>query len=668
KRLNDIDYVNYVSNDEVQKQIKTGTVDEKEMALINKFPEIKLQNKFFRNSGSMTFADAGEEINNNEPTFSNGAVYADLDNDGDLDIVVNNINDPVLVYENNSNDEKKKAYSKIKLRGPQSNINAIGAKVVVFANSGIRIYEKYPVHGFLSSMEIPLHIGIANTKVDSAFLIWPDNTFQKISFLGDPSHLTFTYQTGLPKFDYNVIKGRGSTDTTPMEDITHQTGLEFLHIENPFNEFDREPLIPHMVSREGPALAVGDANGDGLDDVFIGSSKREKSATFFQLPNGKFQRSIQPELDNDSTYEDVDACWVDVNNDHHTDLVVASGGNEYYGEDEHLMPRVYMNDGKDRFIRSKDAFQNLLLTASCVVPYDFNDDGFADLFIGGRCVPWEYGQIPQSYLLQNDRTGKFKDVTAQYSKEISKVGFVTDAVWYDLDNDGDKDLLLTLEWGGIVAFINNKGSFTKKVFTDKRGWWNFILPCDLNNDGHVDLIAGNLGWNSRLKANENEPVRLYYNDFDGNGKKEQILTYYLNNKEIPFANKDELQRQMPVIKKRFLYAADFAKASLTEIFTRDKLDKAKALSASYFANSVLMNDGHLNFTIQPLPWEAQLTPFKDAVVVNANKDALLDILLVGNFYDNNIQMGRNDADYGTLLINKGHGKFTCSTINGLTIK
>ncbi len=667
KRLNDMDYVNYVSSNEIQEKILNNNLGDKDMALINKFPEIKLPNKFFKNLGNVQFQDIGNEISGDMPTFSNGAIYADLDNDGDLDVVVNNIDDPVLVYENKSNDKKDKPFLEVKLKGSSKNINAIGAKIIVYDSNEIRTYEKYPVRGFQSSMEIPMHIGLDKTKVDSILLIWPDNTYQSIQWK-ESSQITIQYQPGLPKYDYARLTTHWKNPTRQMVDITKEVNLQFKHEENPFVEFDREPLIPFMVSREGPALAVGDANGDGLDDVFIGSSKGNKSAIFLQLPSGKFERSVQPALDNDSTYEDVDAAWIDVNNDGKTDLVIAGGGNEYYGNDTIQQPRVYLNDGKAHFTKLAHAFDNIFLTASCVVPYDFNGDGYVDLFIGARAVPFEYGQIPQSYLLQNDGKGHFKDVTAQYNMELSKIGFVKSALWYDMDKDGNKDLIVSLEWGGIVAFINNKGSFTKKILSDKNGWWNFVLPVDINGNGNISLIAGNEGLNNRLTASVKEPVRLYYNDFDDNGKKEQVLTYYLQGHEIPFANKDELQKQMPIIKKRFLYAEDFAKASLNNIFSADKLKNADVLTADYFPNSVLINDGKLNFITQPLPWLAQLSPYKDGVVVNANNDKLPDILLFGNFYENNIQMGRNDADFGTILINRGNGKFDCESINGLQIK
>jgi enediyne biosynthesis protein E4 len=677
KRMNDMDYVNFISNEEIQQKLRENKLDEKNLALVNKFPQIKIPNKFFKNDGQLSFEDMGSRIDNDKSTYSNGAIYADLDNDGDLDIVVNNIDEPALVYENRNNDGGTSSFVDITLKGDSKNTNALGAKVVLFTAANIRTYENYPVRGFQSSMQIPLHIGLEKTKVDSAFLIWPDNSYEPIQ-LTNNSRLKFSYSSGLPKFDYSKITSFHRNQTNPMQDVTASVNLTYKHEEDPFIEFNREPLIPHMVSTEGPALAVADINHDGLEDIFIGSSKGFHNAIFLQQSNGKFIKTEQPQMLLDSMYEDVDAVWADLNNDGNVDLVVASGGNEYYGNDEHLLPRVYLNDGKAHFKRLENAFQNLYYTFSCVVPYDFNGDGFIDLFLGGRAVPWEYGEIPRSYLLQNDGTGKFTDVTDRYTKDLSRVGMVTQATWVDIDKDGDKDLIVCCEWGPIYVFLNNKGSFVQQRLTNKNGWWNFVLPVDIDNDGDIDFIAGNLGLNSRLKASSAQPVRLYYNDFDGNGKKEQVVSYYVAGRELPFANKEELQKQIPEIKKDFLYAGDFAKASMSQIFKKNKLNGGEVLTADYFSNSLLINNGpfssssnssgQLNFTTIPLPWEAQLTSYRDAVVINANNDSLPDILLVGNFYDNNIQMGRYDADFGTVLVNKSQGKLQCENLKGIEIK
>jgi len=668
KRLNDIDYINYISNEEVQSKIQSNKIGEREMNLINKFPQIKIPNRFFRNKGNASFEDISEAIPENKDTYSNGAVYADLDNDGDIDIVVNNIDEPALVYQNRINDDKKNPAIQIVLKGPVGNNQAVGAKLYIFSGTSVISYEKFPVRGFQSSMEVAMQVSAGSGKPDSVFLVWPDNTTQRINLSSDSLQQKFAYTKGLPLFDYSLVRNFSTKESAKFYDVTAQTHISFLHTENTFVEFDREPLIPFMTSTEGPALATGDINKDGLEDFFIGSSKWEKSAVFEQLPDGTFKKLPQPAVDADSTYEDIDACWTDVNNDSYPDLVVASGGNEFYGQSEYLKPRVYINNGKGILKKKEDAFSNVLLTASKVVANDFNEDGFTDLYIGGRSVSWEYGKVPDSYLLQNDGTGKFIDVTDKFAPGLKKAGFIKDANWVDLNKDGRKDLVLAIEWDGISVYLNNKNFFSKKYITSLKGWWNFILPCDVDNDGDIDFIAGNQGLNSRLMASEHQPVRMYFYDFDGNGKKEQVLTYHLDNKELPFTSISDLEKQLPVLKKKFLYAKDFANASLKEIFGADKLKKADIFSAHYFSNAVLINDGKMNFEVLPLPWEAQLTAYETATILDINNDTLPDILLGGNYYSNNIQLGRYDADFGSVLINRGKGNFKYEELNGIEIK
>ncbi len=664
KRLNDMDYINFIYNNEIQEKLQNNDMKDKDMVLMNKFPEIKIPNKFYSNNGNLAFIDRESDIKNNAATYSNGAVYADFDNDGDLDVVVNNINDPAMLYENKTVADSTKKSIQVKLSGDSLNRNAVGAKIILFSINGVSTYEKTAAKGFMSSMETPLHIGLGQIKIDSAFLIWPDNSVEKIA-VNNVQSLTAIYKNGLPQYNYQQLINFKQNSINTAVDVTSATGINYIHKENSFNEFDREPLMPHMLSTEGPALAVADINNDGLDDIFAGASKSFHNAVYVQQRGGNFKLLPQPELFRDSIYEDVDAVWEDVNNDGNKDLIVASGGNEFYGTDEHLLPRVYVNNGKGILTKKADAIMNTYMTAGCIAVTDFNGDGFADIFLGGRTVPWNYGAIPNSYLLQNDGTGKFTDVTAKYAPDLLKAGMVTKAVWVDMDKDGDADLLISCQWGGITAFVNNKNTFTKKELTTKKGWWNFILPVDADGDGDMDLIAGNLGLNTRLQASVDEPVRLYFNDFDDNGKKEQVLTYYVQHKEITFSGKDELQRQIPLIKKKFIYAGDFAKASLDDIFSAEKISTSLVSTADYFDNAILINNGNFNFTTQALPWQAQLTAYRDAVIVNANNDNLPDILLAGNYYSNNIHNGRFDADDGTVLINQGNGNFACQMVNGL---
>lgn len=667
KRMNDIDYVNFVSNTEVPQRINTEKAGGKDLSLISKFPEIKIPNKFFLNKGDMRFDDMADHIKGDLPGFSNGAVYADLDNDGDQDVVVNNIDAPVYIYENNRNDGGAHTSVSIKPVGQAGNKNAIGSRAVIFSGKEVQVYEKYPVRGFLSSMEVPLLIGLHQVKVDSAFWIWPDNTYEPLPLDTSKGLITLTYKQGLPSFDLTRIRNRHKSEGRAMQDITAAAGINYVHRENHFVEFDREPLIPHMVSTEGPAAAVADINGDGLDDIFLGGARNQQASVFVQRAGGRFSLMPQPALVADSIYEDVDACWTDVNNDRYPDLLVASGGNEFYGKDFHNTPRLYLGSASGLLTRKSDAFDSLYLTASSILPYDFNGDGAVDLFIGARAVPWAYGQVPASYLLQNDGKGHFTDVTSQVAPELSTAGFVTQALWADLDKDGDQDLVLALEWGPVTVYINQQGKFTRKELTTQKGWWNTLTVADVNNDGFPDLLAGNLGLNSRLKASKEQPVRLYYEDFDHNGRKEQVLTYYLQNKEILFANKAELEKQLPVLKKKFLYAADFAKASLQELLGSRELETADKWSADYFASAILINKGNLQFTVEPLPFDAQLSPLKAAVPVDADGNNLPDFLVGGNYYGNNIEMGRYDASYGQILINKGEGRFDVQAIPGLTI-
>lgn len=669
KRMNDIDYINFVSGAEMQDKLRQNKLLERDLAMIDRFPEIKIPNQFFVNRGALRFDNISDSVAGNPKTFSNGSVYADLDNDGDLDIVVNNINAPALVYRNNTVKEgSSTSFASIDLKGPPGNPSAVGAKIILYVRDETMVYERQAVHGFQSSMHIPIHIGLEGFRPDSAIVVWPDNSFQPINVFANPRQI-ISFRESLPHFDHQSLRNRKNDITVKgFQDITLRSGLLYLHQENRFNEFDREPLLPQMISTEGPAIAVADINHDGLEDVFVGASKTFHNAIFLQHAGGGFNELPQPELLLDSMWENVDALWVDVNQDKHPDLVLASGGNEYYNDDVHLKPLLYLNDGTGHLTSKKDAFGDVYDTQSRVISTDFNGDGYPDLFIAGRVVPWQYGKAPRSYLLQNDGTGKFTDVTAVWCRELLAPGMVTDAQWMDLDGDRKDDLVICYNWGGIDAFMRKGGSFVKQRITTLKGWWQKMLITDLDNDGDLDIIAGNFGLNSRLRATKEAPVRMYVNDFDENGRIEQVISYHVGGMEIPFASKILLEKSLPAMKKKFLYAEDFSKADMTDLFGGTKLGQAMLHTANTFESMVFINQGNLLFTAKPLPLEAQLGTVRSLDILPSDGSSLPDIMIWGNFHANNVEIGRQDALRGMLLLNRGNGVFRSSPIRGVDLK
>lgn len=663
KRMNDIDYINFVSGDDIQQKLRTNTIRDKDLSLTNKFPEIKIPNQFFLNKGALHFNNITDSITNNLPTFSNGAVYADLDLDGDLDIVVNNIDDPVLVYQNNTNSHsQRKPYTQLVLQGNSGNRHAVGARVFVYSKQSVRNYESQPVHGFQSSMLLPLHIGLGDTPIDSAFLVWPDNRYQRLTLTVNKTD-TIRYKTGLPIFAYSRMYPKDSVNA--FTDITEQSGFTYQHTENVFNEFDREPLLPGMLSTEGPAIAVADINRDGLDDIFTGASKGYPASIWLQTSSGRFTKTNQPSLQVDSMWEHVSAVWTDVNNDRYPDLIIATGGNEYYGNDEHQQPILYINNGAGIVIRQPDAFPGIYGTFSSIAVNDLNGDGYPDLFLGGRAVPWKYGTIPRSYLLMNKGNQHFEDVTAQFSKDLQYPGMVTDAHWTDMDGNGKMDLLLSTDWGTVDLYLFENGKVSKQSITQLHGWWNSCMPIDIDGDGDLDIIAGNFGLNSRLQASEKEPVRMWVNDFDDNGTDEQILTYFLRGEEICFSSKTQLEKRMPVLKKKFLYAADFAKTAVKDIFSPGKMQTARKYYANHFANTIFINMGSLQFEPLELPGSAQFTSIRAAAEVKMGD--MRSVLAMGNFYEYNVEIGRQDAGEGLQIQYDAAEKFRVSSLRDLAI-
>lgn len=661
KRMNDIDYIKFIGEESFQVKIKENTISDKELKLVDQFPEIKIENVFFKNSKNAKFNKL-TNIKNDKKTFSNGAIYADLDNDGDLDIVVNNINDYAMLYENKTNPKIDNKSISLKLKGSSNNLNALGAKVIIYKDENKHTYENFSVRGFMSSSLIPMNIGIGINEPDSIVLIWPDNSFQKIKYSRTETSINLSYTPGLPDFDYASLKRQ--VENEALTDVTSALGVHHKHQENPFIEFNREPLIPHMVSREGPALAVGDVNNDGLEDFYVGSCKFDTSYLFIQTNEGRFTKTSQTAFEADNNYEDVDAAFADLNKDGFIDLVVASGGNEYSGKSSLLKPRVYINGGQGNFIKSENVISDdILLTASSISVFDANGDNHLDLFFGARSVPREYGSLPISFLLLNNGKGKFT-IDKKNSEIISSVGFITSSTIADMNNDGKTDLVITTEWNGIYWFESTPTRFIKNIITNDKGWWNTLTISDLDNDGDLDILAGNLGQNNKFNVSEETPLTMYFNDFDNNGTKEQILTYFLEGKEIPFNNHEEILKQLPSLKKKYLFASDFAKADISSLFKTNILASSIKYQATNFKSQLFENDGKNKFTTRDLPWQSQLSPIRAVHKIDYNNDDLPDFLISGNFYHNNIQMGRYDADYGAILVNKGKMSFEFVKVKG----
>jgi hypothetical protein len=665
RRMNDIDYANFRLNDNIRFKQGSNNLEEKDLVVVEKMPQIKLANKFFRNTADFRFQDMEQEVKNAEVSYSNGAVYADLDNDGDLDVVVNNLEEEPYVYANLSEANPGSAWLNLKLTGNTGNVSAIGTKAIVYKGKQRLSCEHFPVRGFQSSMLSDLHLGIGDpASVDSILIIWPDRSYQKLSVGQFNTTLSVQWQNGLPKFDFSTLYP--PPPAIAFRDITDEKGLDYQHIENPFVEFNREGLIPHMVSREGPALATGDINGDGLEDIFFGSSKKNPSALYLQRSNGSFIRNTPAVIASDSIFEDVDAIMTDLENDGDLDIVVAAGGNEFRDKNDPMRQRAYVNDGRGNF--TVMYFEGLYMTASCVLAADINKDGLVDLFFGGRAVPWNYGVTPDSYLLLNRGGGKFENVTDQIGGGMGKAGLVKNGAWTDIDNDGDSDLLLAMEWAPPTVYLNNNGTFEGRLLNDMTGWWNFLLPYDFDGDGDMDILAGNTGENSKLKPTSREPVRMYVNDFDDNQQIEQVLSYYVKSREVAFNNYDEIMKQLPVLKKKYLLAKNFANASLADIFGADKLSKSIRYEANTFQSTYFENTGGMNFKPHRLPDELQYSPVKSALVTDLNSDGKPEVIVGSNWYDCNIEMGRYDSGYGNILTIGANGQMQVDPLGDLRIR
>jgi hypothetical protein len=658
RRPNDLDYIDYVGNAAVQASLAAGITVENLTPLLKRMPQIPLSNYAYRNNGDLTFTNLAVEWGLAQPGFSNGAAYVDLDNDGALDLVVNNLNAPAAIYRSRARALTGHHFLQILLRGTGANTAGIGAKVVI-AHQGMRqLLEQMPTRGFQSSVDPRLHFGLGRSqRIDSLIVIWPDHRYQVLTNVVADQMITLSQRDAVERYVYR----QEATSPPLFADVAARIGIDFKHEENAFYDYNREPLMPHRLSTEGPALATGDVNGDGLDDIYVGGGKWQAGQLFLQHRDGTFHASKQPAFQADSLSEDVAAVFFDANGDGHRDLYVVSGGNEFWGDHDALQDRLYLNEGKGTFHRDVGALPRFSESGSCVIAGDFDGDGHLDLFVGRRAVARRYGLTPRSYLLQNDGKGRFRDVTLERAPALAEAGMVASAAWLDYDHDGQLDLIVVGEWMPVRVIRQENGRFVDRTaeagLSGTNGWWNRVTAVELNEDGRQDLVLGNLGHNSYIRASQTEPARLYVRDFFGNGTLEQILTFYKRGVSYPLAGRDELVRMMPQLRGRYASYASFGASRIEDILPASELRQANVLEAREFASAVALNRGNGRFDLRPLPIEAQLGPVYASLAEDFDGDGHIDLLVAGNLYGVTPVQGKYDASYGMLLRGDGNGHF-----------
>ncbi len=658
---NDMDFISFIANDNIQKRINEGMTKE-DLALINELPDKKTTNYFYRNRGDLTFENVSDKWSEKSPSYSNGAVYADLDNDGDLDIITNNINENAFVYQNQINILQSNNYLKIKLKGTEQNLNAVGAKATIFTENNLQTSEVYPTRGYLSSVSSILHFGLGNSsKIDSIEVRWPDgnvSTFKNIE-----TNTTITLEKD-NEYSAKVI------NEEPMHTFDKGSfSIKYKHQDYETKDFSTEPLSPYAISNEGPHITVKDINIDGLEDVYVPGGRFKAGKMFLQNSSGNFVETEQPGLEYDKKYEDIDQCFFDADQDGDLDLIVIYGGNENYSGYE-TSPTLFFNENGE-FKIANDAFPNIKINTSVVITTDIDKDGDEDIFIGSNSVAGSYGKSPKNYLFENNGKGIFKEITLANAPDLYTVGQIFDAKFVDINTDGYQDLVVAGHYMPITIFVNNgKGIFIKEAIPSlekTNGWWNCISIKDMNNDGDLDIIAGNWGGNSRLKASVEEPIQLYLNDFDDNGKVDPIVTYFYQGKETPIATKDELTKQIPQLNKKFLSYKTFSEANFEDYFSKEKIDQAEKKQVFTLKTIYFENKGNLDFIPHDLPWEAQISSVHDILVHDINNDEYPDLILGGNTYEISTQLGRLDASYGEILLNDKKGNFKSTEKNRLKV-
>ena len=652
-------------NEEYMRSLN-GQVQAKDLVtMLKKVPSSDVKNYIFKNNGDLTFTDKRFDWGMNLPSNSNGAAYSDLDNDGDLDIVVNNINRAAFIYKNRGDSSAH--YLKVKLKGMAKNTDGLGATVTVYSKGKQQCQEQMPSRGFLSSVSQNLHFGLGKeNKVDSVRIVWLSGKQQVLTNIIANRQL-FVKESDA-RDDYRRPKPQKPLFTEIAPPIASA------QVKNELNDYKRQPLLVNALSFSGPCMAKGDINGDGLEDVFVGGDINQPATLFIQQKNGKFTGDQKPFL-GDAASEDTDAVFFDANGDGHTDLYVVSGGYGSYKDNDPLFQdRLYLNDGKGNLVKSVSSLPEMHESKSCARVGDFNGDGLPDLFVGSRVVPSRYPEPPRSFLLINDGKGHFTDQINKIAPELEYIGMVTDAAVLDLNGDKMSDLVVIGDWMPVSAFINEGGKLKNKTekYFDRQysGWWNTLKAEDLNGDGRTDLVLGNLGLNSQCRVSDAEPAELIYKDFDDNGAMDPILCFYIMDKSYPYLSRDELLDQMSIMRPRFPDYKSYADAGMKEVFTADELQGAKTLKTNYLKTAYFEQGPEGRFKEKQLPLQAQYAPVYTITCLDYDGDGKKDLLLCGNINQSRIRFGKYDANHGVLLKGDGKGNFNYvpELLSGLKLK
>lgn len=663
----DMDFLSYMVSEKVKLQQSNRNVVLLE--LINKMPPIEVQNYFYRNNGDLTFEKKSAEWGFDKNTVSNAAAYGDLDNDGDLDLIVCHTNAEASIFRNNSDQLSNNHFLKVRLQGGDKNTFGIGTKVTLYHGGHKQLQEMIPVRGFQSSVNYELLFGLGDvTLIDSLHVVWPDSSAQTMYRLAADQTV--------------VLAAKDAKDVHPatpkarpiFEEVTDALGISFREADATLSDFKRDRMLPNNISSSGPRLVYGDINKDGLEDLFIAAHKGSEGQLFIQTKGGSFVKAAAGSLPPAAGHNDKDAVFLDVDKDGDQDLYIVSGGNEYDEKATALQDRLLINDGRGRFKHQVTALPEMITSGSCVTSADFDGDGFQDVFVGGRSVPGKYPLAPRSYLLRNTAKGTFEDVTAVFAPELVNPGMVTDATFADMNGDDRADLVVVGEWMEIGVYLNEDGRKLARnenaLKENTSGWWLTIEPGDYDADGDIDFVLGNFGLNNPYHVNEEHPAKLLYKDFDGNGSVDPIFHYYIGD-TLTFAySRDELIGQIPGMKKRFVSYESFASAKFKDYFSAEQLAGSDTLSAGMLESIFLQNDGKGNFNVVKLPVEAQFAPVYAVASADVNNDGHLDIITGGNFTESRVSVGQCDANYGIVLLGDGRGSFATMdpSVSGLKVR